>query len=298
MVVDIKKCINNYSGRLVNIAFGICVAIVMFVIVQLLFVTSFKIPSDSMEPALLTGDYILVDKCSKGARLFNVFAALEGKDVDIYRMPGWRSFKRNDVLVFNYPYPKRGGHISFDVMSYYVKRCIALPGDTLEIRKAHYKVRGYEQTLGNIDAQNFLQDIIDSGKVKELGVVMRSYPKNKLFDWNIGEFGPFYIPAKGSIVKMTEQNSALYKKLIEWEQGGKLEMHNDTVLLGDSIINYYQFRENYYFVSGDKMANSRDSRYWGLLPEPFIVGRAWRIWKSVDRGEDAVRWNRILKKIE
>ena len=35
--------------------------------------TSFKIPSDSMEPFLQTGDYLLVDKCSKGARLFDVF---------------------------------------------------------------------------------------------------------------------------------------------------------------------------------------------------------------------------------
>ena len=40
---------------------------------QLLLATSFKIPSDSMEPFLQTGDYLLVDKCSKGGRLFDVF---------------------------------------------------------------------------------------------------------------------------------------------------------------------------------------------------------------------------------
>ena len=40
---------------------------------QLLLATSFKIPSDSMEPFLQTGDYLLVDKYSKGARLFDVF---------------------------------------------------------------------------------------------------------------------------------------------------------------------------------------------------------------------------------
>ena len=37
---------------------------------------------------------------------------------------------------------------------------------------------------------------------------------------------------------------------------------------------------------------------WGLLPEPFIVGRAWRIWKSIDRSTDAVRWDRAFKKIK
>ena len=134
MVVDVKKLIGKCCNRIVNIAFGVCIAIIVFLALQLFFVTSFKIPSDSMEPILLGGDYILVEKCSKGARLFNVIASLEGKKVDIYRMPGWRKFKRNDVLVFNYPYSKRRDSIALDAMVYYVKRCVALPGDTLEIR--------------------------------------------------------------------------------------------------------------------------------------------------------------------
>ncbi|WP_373718357.1 S26 family signal peptidase, partial [Bacteroides heparinolyticus] len=44
--------------------------------------------------------------------------------------------------------------------------------------------------------------------------------------------------------------------------------------------------------------NSQDSRYWGLLPEPFIVGRAWMVWKSVDVDRGKVRWHRIFKGIE
>ena len=86
--------------------------------------------------------------------------------------------------------------------------------------------------------------------------------------------------------------------MIEWEQKKKLTLHGDSVLLGDSVIHNYRFCENYYFVSGDKIENSLDSRYWGLLPEPFIVGRAWRIWKSIDRSTDAVRWDRAFKKIK
>ena len=79
MVVDVKKLIGKCCNRIVNIAFGVCIAIIVFLALQLFFVTSFKIPSDSMEPTLLGGDYILVEKCSKGARLFNVIASLEGK---------------------------------------------------------------------------------------------------------------------------------------------------------------------------------------------------------------------------
>lgn len=251
-----------------------------------------------MEPVLQDGDYILVDKCSRGARLFNVAASLEGEKVDIYRVPGWRKFKRNDVLVFNYPYSKRKDSIGLDAMIYYVKRCVALSGDTLEIKDAHYHVRNCTQPLGNVEGQDFLQSVLESGKAKEWRIAVRSYPKSKLLDWNIGEFGPFYIPAKGSMIKMTPLTKVLYRNVIEWEQDKKLMVREDTVLLGDSIIYQYQFRENYYFVSGDKIENSLDSRYWGLLPEPFIVGRAWRIWKSIDRSTDAVRWDRAFKKIK
>ena len=58
------------------------------------------------------------------------------------------------------------------------------------------------------------------------------------------------------------------------------------------------FKENYYFMGGDNMENSKDSRYWGLLPEPYIVGVATRIWKSVDKYTDEVRWDRVMKHIE
>lgn len=281
-----------------NVVCGLCAMLLLLIVLQLLFVTSFKIPSDSMEPALLTGDYILVDKCSGGARLFDVFDALEKKEVKIHRMPGWRDFKRNDVLVFNFPYPQRWDSIVFDVMSYYVKRCIAVPGDTLEIKNAHYAVRGLKQELGNVSAQDGLQGIIESGRVEEMGIVMKSYPNREEMCWDIKEFGPFYIPGKGSVVDMNFQNKLLYSNAIEWEQKKRLSMKGDSVLLGDSVIRHYRFQENYYFVSGDKMANSRDSRYWGLLPEPFIVGRVARIWKSLDALNGGMRWDRVMKKVE
>ena len=59
----------------------------ILIVLQVFVVTSFKIPSDSMEPSLLAGDCILVDKCSGGARLFNVLDAVEKKEVKIQRMP-------------------------------------------------------------------------------------------------------------------------------------------------------------------------------------------------------------------
>ncbi|NBH64945.1 S26 family signal peptidase, partial [Phocaeicola sartorii] len=49
---------------------------------------------------------------------------------------------------------------------------------------------------------------------------------------------------------------------------------------------------------GDNCYNSQDSRYWGLLPEEYIVGKATRIWTSKNRVTDEIRWDRVFKKIE
>ncbi|MDD2952260.1 MAG: signal peptidase I, partial [Parabacteroides sp.] len=79
--------------------------VTLFVVIQIFLFSSFKIPSNSMEPGLIAGDYVLVNKLIPGARLFNVFAAMRGERVKIARLPSIRKIKRNDVIVFNYPYP-------------------------------------------------------------------------------------------------------------------------------------------------------------------------------------------------
>ena len=55
------------------------------------------------------------------------------------------------------------------------------------------------------------------------------------------------------------------------------------MLIGDSLIHQYRFEKNYYFVSGDNLANSQDSRYWGMLSEEYIVGKATWVWLELKR---------------
>lgn len=300
-----KKCFsknrakNRFIDKIINLFLIVCVLTLLWLLLQVTCIATFKIPSDSMEPALLAGDNILVNKCVMGGRLFNIGDALEDEEVNISRLPGWGKVKRNDVVVFNFPYlEQRWDSIAFRVMKYYVKRCVALPGDTFEIEKGHYKVRGCTSALGNVEAQDRLMQIIERGREGDYGIVMNGYPYNDIVNWNIVSFGPLYLPAKGDVIEMSSKYVALYRNAIEWEQKKKLFLRGDTILLNDSVIRTYRFKENYYFVAGDKVMNSQDSRYWGLLPEPFIVGKAVRIWKSVDRETDKIRWNRIFKKIE
>ena len=277
------------------IAFGI---VVIWVLLQVTTIATFRIPSDSMELTLLAGDNILVNKWVMGGRIFNIWDAIDGKEVKISRLPALGKIKRNDVLVFNFPYPARWDSIGLNLMSYYVKRCVALPGDTFEIKKAHYRVRGCETSLGNVESQDALMRMAANGTEKDYGIVMSGYPYNGLVNWDIINFGPLYLPARGDDIEMNPKHVALYRNAIEWEQNKKLLLRGDTVLLNDSVIRNYRFKENYYFMTGDKVMNSQDSRYWGLLPEPFIVGKAVRVWKSVDRGTDKIRWKRIFRKIK
>lgn len=294
--MDGKKNIRKWLDRGINVCFYFCMALVAYVVLQVFFVTSFSIPSDSMEPALLPGDKILVEKCATGARLFDLTDALEGKEVEIYRMPGWSDFRRNDVLVFNFPYREgRWDSIAFDVMKYFVKRCIAIPGDTLEIRGGYYRLRGVDAPVGNRQAQDQVAALTAADTAR---VVMDCYPWDKALGWTIRDFGPLAVPRQGQTVRLDRTACVLYRPLISWEQKAWLDWREQegVATLGDSIVTEYTFRENYYFVAGDKALNSQDSRYWGLLPESFVVGRAFRVWSSKDEF-GKVRWRRFLKRV-
>ena len=286
-----KSFLNNLLCGLLYFS----ILIVIWSISQVIVITSFSIPTDSMYPTLHPGDNILVNKSIMGARIFNIWDAAEEKEVEIHRLPGLGRVKRNDVLVFHYPYPHKNDSLSMHLLKYYVKRCIALPGDTMGIREGHYYIKGMDEPIGNVEAQ---ERIARLDKEDARGIVMDAYPWDKYIDWTIQDFGPLHVPAAGQAVVMDSTAVKLYRNLVEWEQQKKLTFQGKKVFLGDSVIQEYRFRENYYFVGGDYMENSKDSRYWGLLPEPYIVGVATRIWKSVDKSTGKIRWDRVMKKIE
>lgn len=183
-------------------------------------------------------------------------------------------------------------------MQYYVKRCVALPGDVFRIVDGRYKVTGYTSDLGKVDAQdNFKRMIQEQGLADDNGIV-RAYPGDSFLRWTTVEFGPLYIPHTGDSIPMNIHSFKLYRNVIEWERKDKLSYQGGQVYLADKPIEGYRFLNSYYFMAGDKVENSKDSRYWGLLPESFIVGKVWRIWKSEDRSTGKMRGERIWKKVE
>lgn len=293
----LKKKALCLFDKFLDLVILLCSFILLGLLWKIFFFASFKVPSRSMEPAILPGDRVVVWKPWMGARLFNIFDSMEGKQPEIYRTPGLCRVRRNDVLVFNYPFANGLVGISMRINQYYIKRCLALPGDTFSIEEGEYKVKGFQGVLGNILAQR------EWAKVPKDELIRRNqwitYPKDSLIGWNVRNFGPLLVPAKNTVISMSYKTYVLYRLLIEWESKESLsfDFSKKRCYLGDKLIQTYQFRQNYYFMAGDKVGESGDSRYWGLVPEPFIVGKVGFISESYEPQTGQVRWDRWLKSV-
>ncbi len=154
---------------------------------------------------------------------------------------------------------------------------------------------GTNEPLGNMDSQERIGRTLP-GEFPD--GVYKAFPFDSVISWNIRNFGPLYVPKAGDKVEMNRENYLLYRKLIAWEQKAEINYNDSTVFLNGEPIREYRFLKNYYFMAGDKGLNSQDSRYWGLLPEEYIVGKAAFVWKSVDPYTGKLRWDRFMKKIE
>jgi signal peptidase I len=291
----IRKPVRKLCHIAVDILFWGCIAVVAYVVGQTLLFASFRIPTDSMQPGLIGGDYALVWKPVLGARIFNLFDAVKGKKVSIRRLPGLRKVRRNDVLVFHFPYPHRDDSIGMHILKYYIKRCVALPGDTFRIDSGIYRVDGVTDTLGVYHRQAEMAEMADSTFQTE---IFRCFPFDSAYRWNVKQFGSLYVPCKGSEVAIDMQNIALYGNLIAYETGLQITVREGQVFMDDKPLPAYTFTHDYYFMVGDWVFDSRDSRYWGLLPDDLIVGKAAFIWWSVDMRTQKFRWDRFLKKIQ
>jgi signal peptidase I len=191
----------------------------------------FKIPSGSMMPTLLAGDYILVNKFTYGLRVpiaNNIFFEVNHP-------------KHGDVFVFHYPpNPKVD----------YIKRVIGLPGDKIEYLDKKLTINGkpavqngegdyeYQADGANIVVAKRAVENLD-GKIHDILIEPDEPPVNI-----------------GSVEQFPFHENCSYN-----ESGFVC-----TVPAGN------------YLAMGDNRDNSRDSRYWGFVPENNLVGKAFFIW--------------------
>ena len=83
-----------------------------------------------------------------------------------------------------------------------------------------------------------------------------------------------YVPRKGDVIRITPLEAALYGFILEWELGQEItrDWDTDEVRADGHMLTRHRFKHNYYFMAGDNVLDSDDSRFWGLVPEEYIVG--------------------------
>lgn len=280
------------SDKVIILLLIIVLLSLIYAIVRIFVADQFIIPTWSMSPTLVAGDRVVVNKLIMGARLYTDFDFKQnGQELKSIRMKGLRGLRHNDIVVFNYP--QVGGRIAFKINYVYCKRCVALPGDTLSIVNGIYKNNNYGDTLGLHTVQLRLAAVDETQYSTEARAV---YPFDARVGWTFKNMGPLYIPRKGDIMTLTPKEGTVYKGLLEFETGKRVTVNwdKDLVLLNGKPTHRYEWTNNYYFMAGDNVFDSMDSRYWGLVPEDYIVGVVQMISYSKDKETDTIKWERTF----
>lgn len=254
-------------------------------------VEAYRIPSASMENTLLVGDFLLANKFIYGAQSpkYIPFTSIE---LPPLRLPAITVPRRGDVLVFRLPEYAQERYPSFSTS--YVKRCVAIPGDTISIVNRKVIVNG-EAIAQPQYAKKGTRSIFPEGYGDS-----RIFPKGSKY--NEDNYGPLVVPRQGDTLHLDHDTFMAAKGVVEHE-GHDIRLGPENHVTIDGIVQArYVVQKNYYFVIGDNRDNSLDSRFWGFVPEDFIIGKAFLIYWSWDEGSSVssfwsrlgkVRWDRL-----
>ncbi len=234
------------------------VAAILLVLRSFLF-EPYRIPSDSMMPTLLDGDFILVNKYSYGLRwpvTHRVFYEV-GRPA------------RGDIAVFRFP---------DDPAVNYIKRVVGLPGDLVEVRGDRLIVNGEPvpfQEIGRYDDGCYV-----NMRLAEEQIGGR---RHRVLHCLTGD--SIVVPPLPGCPREIGQSYVC-------EESGGMDR-------GDAGDRQIRVPEGSYLMVGDNRDNSYDGRYWGFVDEKLLVGKATRIWFNWDlQRSGGPQWSRIGMSID
>jgi len=209
----------------------------------------FQIPSGSMMPTLLDGDFILVNKFDYGLR----------DPVTLHKFMNIGEPQRGDVVVFKYP---NDPHID------YIKRVIGLPGDRIIYRNKSLYIKPACHA--------------DDDKCAEFKQVIKKFKKDS--DSPDGSYG---LSRYTSLMPNKTHDILINNQVLPRAQYYCTQANGRVCQQAGTHRDEFVVPAGHYFVMGDNRDNSLDSRYWGFVPEENLVGKAVAIWMSFDFDRDA-----------
>ncbi|MCL2039418.1 MAG: signal peptidase I [Bacteroidetes bacterium] len=282
--LDAKKP-QNFKESAISLLKSLLFALVFVMIIHGVLVGSFVVPTGSMENTVLTGDFLLVHKLFGPSTpqlipFFNI-------PLPYILLPAPKEPKKGDVIVFVFPGNRE--EIVADEFTYYLKRCVAEPGDVLEIKDNVLYVNGEKYPIPP-------ESKISYNKTNNLFETNYTFPTTK--PYTTTNYGPIKIPKKGDILEIKNYEDYLDWRVFIEREGhivnwlGKLEIDNKIV-----ATNTYTVQEDYYFGMGDNRDHSLDSRMWGFIPRKHILGSPIVCWFSWEMHDEYEQERNILDKI-
>ncbi|MCF6269249.1 MAG: signal peptidase I [Melioribacteraceae bacterium] len=249
----------------------------LFALVAALLIKSFlietsRVPTGSMETTIKVGDFLFVNKFIYGA---SSPRNIPFTDVALpyFQLPAFKTPEKGEIVVFEYPGDRDDLHSN--AITNYVKRCIATPGDTIQIIDKVVFINSVEAPIPT--------HIQYSNPYPRPAGVSHPYIFPKGSGWNEDNYGPYAIPKKGDIIDLHIGNIEWWRTIIDREFGRRVVSKRDgKIFIDEKEVTSYEIKKDYYFMMGDNRDDSADSRFWGLVPHDLIVGEALMIYWSWD----------------
>lgn len=211
--------------------------IALYIIVTRLLVRNFVVPTGAMEGTVLVGDNLLVNM-------------LDNKP------------QRGRIIVFEFPGMR--DQVEASEFQYYLKRCVAVAGDTLQIINKKVLVNGEEQPVPK-------KARFQPGSRPQETNIFPPFSRFSSDDW-----GPMRIPKKGDIIPLNDSTYTRYSTFIKRE-GHTVDGAGTLFKIDGKAATNYMVERDYCFGMGDNRDNSLDSRYWGFIPVDYVAGHPFLI---------------------
>jgi signal peptidase I len=253
-----------------------------FLVLNSFGIANFQVPTGSMENEIMAGDFLIVNKLLFGG---TTPRTIPFSDIRIphFKLPALRSVKRGDPIVFDFPGYR--DEKTAQPFAYYLKRCLALAGDTLQIIDGKVYVNHTPAPVPRNAVWNHHKQL------------SASYADPSIFppgtNFNDRFYGPIRIPKKGDIVHLSPQNFGEWYTFILREHNS-IEIKNGALYINDIPSNIYTVKRDYLFAMGDNRDNSLDSRFWGFVPEEDVIGTPLFVIMSWDPN---IAWSNLIDKL-